>query len=92
MAVGQAAHDPERRTRWHQPLTAQTALDGVDDRRRQGGQTGQRPVLDPGPLPVRLTEQDRDVLLALVDPPHSGHVHRAGRSPGHAPIIASTRH
>ena len=88
MAVGQAAHDPERLASRHQPLTAQATLDGVDDGRRQGGQTGQRPVLDRMALPVRLAEQDRDVFLARVDPSYSGHVHRTGRSPRHTPIIA----
>src|SRR5450759_4340528 len=91
MAVGQAPDDPQRGLGRHEALAPQRALDGIDDRLGQGGERGQRPVLDRGSFPVRLAEQDRDVFLLSVDPPNSGHMHRAAGSPWHARIVAQTR-
>ena len=94
MAVGQAAPDPERLGGRHQALTPQAPLDRVDDRVGQGGQTGEGPVLDRAALPVRLAQQDRDVLPALVDPAHSGHVQPVSgsesraASPAPSPAVA----
>jgi hypothetical protein len=64
-------------------------LQGLDRGGWQGGERGQRAVLHPGSLAIRLAQQHADVLLALMHTSDSGHVHRATRSPRHARIIAS---
>ena len=63
VAVGQAAQDAQAATgRRHERLAPERPLQGVDRGRRQGGQRGQRAVLDLAALAVRLAQQHRLVL------------------------------
>ena len=87
MAVGQGAQDAEDRLERYQRLTLEGTLQRVDGRGRQRGERRQRAVPDLAAVAVRLAQQDRDVFLALVDTPDSGHVHRSARPPSHAHII-----